>query len=293
MPVIEPSIRRNRAEWRDLSTSLDRALAIFDLVSEKRGGITNAELARRLSIPTSSCSYVLQRLERAGYLTRSEETRRYELGIKVLGLAHGVLRDTGLPGVADPILTEIAQKTGQVVIVAILHKNRITILRRTGLPELVDVDFEMGASFPAHATAIGKMLLARLPDVELHELLDSQQLVKRSPRTINSKADLIRNLEDIRRRGHSTSNGELFTRIRGLAVAIVDDAGQTCAGLTVAGPRLRLDDDEAIRAIHDGAALISKRFQETAARQRSLNSPVDVLTALHYSGADRLFRVSS
>jgi DNA-binding IclR family transcriptional regulator len=102
------------------------------------------------------------------------------------------------------------------VIVAILHKSRITILRRTGLPELVDVDFEMGSSFPAHATAIGKMLLARLPDVELHELLDSQQLVKRSPRTINSKADLIRNLEDIRRRGHSTSNGELYTRIRGL-----------------------------------------------------------------------------
>jgi DNA-binding IclR family transcriptional regulator len=288
MPFIDPSIRRNRAEWRDLSTSLDRALAIFDLISEKRSGITNADLARRLSIPTSSCSYVLQRLVRAGYLTRSEETRRYELGIKVLGLAHGVLRDTGLPGVADPILTEIARKTGQVVIVAILHKSRITILRRTGLPELVDVDFEMGSSFPAHATAIGKMLLARLPDVELHELLDSQQLVKRSPRTINSKADLIRNLEDIRRRGHSTSNGELYTRIRGLAVPIVDDAGQTCAGLTVAGPRLRLDDDQAIRVIHDGAALISKRLQETTAHQRSLNSPVDVLTALRYSGADRL-----
>jgi len=117
----------------------------------------------------------------------------------------------------------------------------------------VDVGFEMGASFPAHATAIGKMLLAQLPDADLFELLDSEQLVKRSPRTINSKADLIRNLEDIRRRGHSTSNGELFMRIRGLAVPIVDSAGQTCAGLTVAGPRLRLDDDGAIRAIHDGA----------------------------------------
>jgi DNA-binding IclR family transcriptional regulator len=174
----ESSIRRNRATWRDLRTSLDRALAILDLISENGGSITNAELARRLSIPTSSCSYVLQRLERARYLTRSEETRRYELGIKVLGLAHGVLRDTGMPGVVDPILTEVAEKTGQAVIVAILCKDRITILRRTGLPELVDVDFEMGASFTALTTAIGKMLLARLPDADLLELLDSRQLVK-------------------------------------------------------------------------------------------------------------------
>jgi len=288
VPFIESSIRRNRAAWRDLSTSLDRALAILDLVSENGGGVANAELVRRLSIPASSCSYVLQRLERAGYLTRSEETRRYGLGIKVLGLAHGVLRDTGLPEAVDPILTEIAEKTGQAVIVAILRKDRITILRRTGLPELVDVGFEMGASFPAHATAIGKMLLAQLPDADLFELLDSEQLVKRSPRTINSKADLIRNLEDIRRRGHSTSNGELFMRIRGLAVPIVDSAGQTCAGLTVAGPRLRLDDDGAIRAIHDGAALISKRLQETADHRRSLHSPFEVLTALRHAAPDRL-----
>nr|WP_257031338.1 IclR family transcriptional regulator C-terminal domain-containing protein [Edaphobacter lichenicola] len=146
----------------------------------------------------------------------------------------------------------------------------------------------MGSSFPAHATAIGKMLLARLSDADLRELLDSQQLVKRSPRTINSKDDLMRNLVDIRRRGHSTSNGELFMRIRGLAVPIMDDAGQTCAGLTVAGPRLRLDDDEAIRTIHDGAAMISKRLRETAEHRRSLNSPFDVLTALRHFAADRI-----
>lgn len=288
MTFSEDSTRRNRAERTDLSTSLDRALAILDLVSGNCRGATNAELARRLSIPTSSCSYVLQRLERAGYLTRSEETRRYELGIKVLGLAHGVLRDTGLPGIVDPILTEIAEKTGQAVIVAILCKDRITILRRTGLPELTGVDFEMGSSFPAHATAIGKMLLAQLSDADLRDLLDSQQLVKRSPRTINSKDDLMRNLVDIRKRRHSTSNGELYTRIRGLAVPVMDDSGQTCAGLTVAGPHLRLDDDGAIRAIHDGAAMISKRLRETSEQRRSLNSPFDVLTALRHFAADRI-----
>lgn len=286
MPLIEPSIRLNRAAQGDCGTSLDRALAILEMISQNAAGLANAEIARRLSIPSSSCSYVLQRLERVGYLTRSEDTRRYKLGIKVLGLAHGVMRDTGLPASVDPILAEIAEKTGQAVIVAILRKDRVTILRRTGLPELVDVDFEMGASFPAHATAIGKMLLARLPDADLLELLGSQHLVKQSPRTINSKDDLIRNLEDIRRRGHSTSNGELFTRIMGLAVPIVDGAGQTCAGLTVAGPRLRLDDDAAIRTIHDGATLISKRLQETAAHRRFLDSPFDVLTALRHSAAD-------
>lgn len=286
MLSIEPPSRRNRAAQGDSGTSLDRALTILELVAKNAAGLANAELARRLSIPSSSCSYVLQRLERAGYLTRSKGTRRYKLGIKVLGLAHGLIRDTGLPASVDPILAEIAEKTGQAVIVAILRRDRVTILRRTGLPELVDVDFEMGASFPAHATAIGKMLLAQLPDADLLELLGSQHLVKRSPRTINSRTELIRNLEGIRKRGHSTSNGELFMRIRGLAVPIVDGAGQTCAGLTVAGPRLRLDDDAAIQTIHDGATLISKRLQETAAQRRLLDSPFEVLTALRHSALD-------
>ena len=282
MPVLEPSDPPHPNKSNGLSTSLDRALVIFDLIAAKRGGLTNADLARRLEIPTSSCSYVLQRLEAAGYLTKCNESRRYELGVKVLGLAHGMLRETGLPGIAEPVLHEIAQTTGQAVIVAILHRSRITILRRTGLPELVDVDFEMGASFPAHATAIGKMLLARLPDPILHEFLDSQRLVRPSPRTINSKAELVRDLDGIRRRGHSVSNGELFAAIKGLAVPIVDHFGNTCAGLTVAGPRLRLDDDRAIRALHDGAALISKRLQG-ASSVRSVNSPADVLNALQFS----------
>jgi IclR family KDG regulon transcriptional repressor len=283
MPVLEPSDPATPNKSNGLSTSLDRALAIFEFIAAKPGGLTNADLARRLGIPTSSCSYVLQRLEAAGYLTKYDESRRYELGVKILGLAHGVLREAGLPSIAEPVLQEMAQTTGQAVILAILHRSRITILRRTGLPGLVDVDFEMGASFPAHATAIGKMLLARLPDAVLHELLDSQQLVRRSPKTINSKAELFRDLDGIRRRGHSTSNGELFARIKGLAVPIVDRGGDTCAGLTVAGPRLRLDDDHAIRALHDGAALISKRLQD-ASCLRSVNSPADVLKALQFSG---------
>lgn len=96
----------------------------------------------------------------------------------------------------------------------------------------------------------------------------------------------MRNLVAIRRRGHSTSNGELFVRIRGLAVPIIDDAGETCAGLTVTGPHLKLDDDGAIRAIHDGAAMISKRLREMSETRRSLHSPFNVLTALQHAGAD-------
>ena len=77
-------------------TSLDRALAILESAAQKPGGLTNAVIHRRLTIPTSSCSYILNRLEKAGYLRRSAFTRKYEMGLKILTLAHGALRDMGL-----------------------------------------------------------------------------------------------------------------------------------------------------------------------------------------------------
>ncbi len=80
-----------------LTKSLDRALLILELVSSRPGGWSNAELSRRLGMATSSCSYVLGHLERAGYLRRRAASGRYEIGIKMMTIAYGALGAFGLP----------------------------------------------------------------------------------------------------------------------------------------------------------------------------------------------------
>jgi IclR family transcriptional regulator, KDG regulon repressor len=249
-------------------TSLDRAMAILELASQRPGGLTNAEVHRRLGVATSSCSYVLRRLEDAGYLRRSPATRRYELGLKVLTLAHRALRDIGFRAIAEPVLHGLAKQTGFSGYIGVLQRGAIVIVARIDQPELAEIDFEIGVILPVHATAVGKLLLAHLKPNERRTILATSQLTKKSKNTIDSRERLIQDLDVIRRRGYSTSDGELYPGIRAIAAPISDAAGTVCAGLTLVGRNVALDDPEAIHTVKSASALISRRLTDAALSRR-------------------------
>src|SRR6266571_1851268 len=73
------------------STAVDRAITILEAAAERRDGLTNSEISRKLAIPKSSASYILRTLERRGFVRRDRETGRYRLGLKVLSLGRDVL----------------------------------------------------------------------------------------------------------------------------------------------------------------------------------------------------------
>src|SRR6267142_2621681 len=68
------------------ATAVERALNILEAAAQRRDGLTNSEISRKLGIPKSSASYILRTLERRGYLRRDAETARYRLGLKILSL---------------------------------------------------------------------------------------------------------------------------------------------------------------------------------------------------------------
>ena len=261
-------------------TSLDRALAILELASKRPGGFTNADLHRNLEVATSSCSYVLNRLESAGYLRRSPGTRKYELGLKVLTLAHGALHNMGLRTIAEPVLHDLVRRTGYSAYIGVLQKGAMVIVDKVEGPELADIDFEIGAVLPAHATAFGKMVLAHLKPNELRRLLTAHPLTKKTKFTIDSRERLMRELDAIRRRGYSTSNGELYSQIRVVAAPISDTAGSVCAALSLLGRDLAIDDPGIVQIVKAASAQISRRLTEAALSRRFLEEEVQVLSTI-------------
>src|SRR5260370_3471111 len=71
-----------------LAVAVERALNILEAAAQRRDGMTNSEISRKLTIPKSSASYILRTLERRGYLRREAETGRYRLGLKILSLRY-------------------------------------------------------------------------------------------------------------------------------------------------------------------------------------------------------------
>lgn len=216
------------------SNSLERALKLLEIIGHTPGGLNNKEISSQLHIATSSSSYILSRLERDGYVIR-EESGRYKIGLKVLALASGVLRELGFHYVAGPVLHRLTEATRLSSYMGVLDRNHVLVVEKVESPEFVKSEVDIGTELPSHSTSLGKMLIAHLPQNQLADLVEVIQLEAKTPYTILSKPEFRRHLEMVRREGFATSEEEAFSGTRSVAAPILDERGMVRAAISVAG----------------------------------------------------------
>jgi IclR family transcriptional regulator, KDG regulon repressor len=226
------------------TNSLERALLLLDIVEKTPGGLRHAEISRQLQIPRSSCSWILARLVRQGYLMQDEDTGRYKIGLKTIALARGALRELGFRAGAEPVLYKVASETGLAAGIGVLEAGHVLLVDRVEPPELAGQalvhnrtreDRAIGRELPAHSTALGKVLLAYLPRPELLLYLDEHALTRRTVKTIVSRDSLLLDLRKIRRRGYAIADGEHDPGLRAISAPIFDFTGATRAALSLNG----------------------------------------------------------
>jgi len=245
------------------TNSLERALLVLDLVARHRQGLTNAEISRRMRIAPSTCSYILARLEREGYVSRDKTTARYQIGLRILELAYGALRTVGHRPVVEPALHRLVEETRLTALVAVWLRGRAVVVDKLESPESIKLDVDIGYPLHAHSSALGKVLLAHLPSDELNQFLEEHGLPRRTAKTITSKARLLQELESVRARGYSVANGEEFSGGRAVAAPILDAFGRVCAAVSGAGPTLHpiwKCPEDAIRCVKAVAQQITRRW---------------------------------
>ncbi len=242
------------------STSLVRALAIMELIAHKPGGFSNAEISRRLNIATSTTSYILARLEREGYIKRTCGRGRYEIGLKVVALAHGALREMGLRKAAEPILHRLAAETRCSALIGVLERRLVMIVDKVEQPTLTRWDMDIGVRFPAHTTALGRVLLANLPQSEFKELFEQPTMTKGPQRTPTSTDRLLPELAQVKQRGYAISDGEVFVGVWAVAAPIFDSMGVVRAAVSATGTAGPQNVEDLIPPIVRSAREISLRL---------------------------------
>ena len=226
------------------TNSLERALLLLDLIEKTPGGLRHAEISRTLQIPRSSCSWILARLVRPGYLTHDEDTGRYKIGLKTIALARGALRELGFRASAEPVLYRVASETGLAAGIGVLEAGHVLLVDRVEPPELAGQILvhnrtreqrAIGRELPAHSTALGKVLLAYLPRAELLHYLDEHALTRRTARTIVSRDSLLHDLRKIRQRGYAIADGEHDPGLRAISAPVFDFTGVARAAISLNG----------------------------------------------------------
>lgn len=268
-----------------ITNSLERALALLELLEETPGGLRNVEISRRMRIPKSTCSYIMARLEQRGYLTRDEPTGRYKIGLTPVALAHGALREIGVRSIAEPALYKLASETGLSAGIGVLERGRVLIIDRVEGAEFVRdavqiadgvplrwaggsrkyrirEDRDIGRELPAHSTALGKVLMAHLPRQQVLELIAERGLARHTRKTIVSRARLLRELEQVRKQGYATADEEHHAGIRSVAAPIYGASAVVSAGVALNGSLAETawrDPDALVERVKAAGREISRR----------------------------------
>ena len=202
-----PSLREPR-----YSQSLERGLAILGCFTPKRPVLGIADIADELGMSRSTTHRYVITLVALGYLEQGA-SRKYRLGLKVTDLGMSALNSTGLREHAHPYLEELRQRTSYTASLAVLEGTEILYVDRARSfrrgQNQVDLGIGLGSRLPAHCTAMGKLLLANLPEDEQSDLLATMKLTKPGPNTITSKKALRDELDQIHEENFAVDDQEL------------------------------------------------------------------------------------
>lgn len=221
--------------------SLVRAAALLEAAARRPEGAALGELAAATGLHTSTAFHLVRTLLALGFLDQDPASRLYRIGSRLFVLAAGALDEARLVAAAGPILERLAQETGATAHLAVRSGEEIVVIARARAPGLLQLAERPGASRPAHATAIGKCLLAALPAEERARLVGRLPLEPFTLATITEPARLLEELERVAAEGVAFDRGELDPEIRCAAVGVADFAGRCVAALGLSGPAFRLD----------------------------------------------------
>ena len=220
---------------------LARALQVLFVFSANRSEWTLEDLATELELNKTSLLRIVRTLESERFLLKRGQT--YRLGPRVLDLANVYLSTLTVHRVSRPYMEQLAQVCQQTVSLATLEATEVVYIAIEQAQREVGIQSEIGGRHAAHATALGKVMLADLTDDAVRELYEGVELVRLTHRTIVELEKLIDRLHEVRTLGYALDDEERGIGIRCIAAPIYGRDGRVIAGLSLAGPIFHMTEE--------------------------------------------------
>lgn len=229
--------------------SVHKALQVLEAVAKEPGGITVREVSERLNFPYATAHRLLQTLKKAGYVEYESTEKVYRIGPQLINLYRPAPHLADLGRLAYPYLSRLSAEAQETAHLATRSGHEVIYLD-TVLPQSSFVMYTpVGARAPVHSTALGKAMVAFLPDQEIHELLQRYTFQKLTPNTIESAESMWREIEAIRSRGFAFDREESTLGVRCVASVVVNRIGYPVAAISVSTASHRLQREEAVNAL--------------------------------------------
>jgi IclR family pca regulon transcriptional regulator len=220
---------------REVMGGLAKGLEVLRTFSRTKPHMTLSEIAARAGLPAATARRCLNTLEELGYVARSG--RQFMLRPPVLEIGAVYLDSMDIPTITRTKLEEIALATHGLAGLAVLSGTGVVLVARASTrTDPLQVDAHIGTRFPAHTTAMGKVLLAGLSPEKLAAYFAKAKLEPITSHTITDSAVLTQQIEAARRDGYAKSEEEVASAVAGIAVPVHDGTGNVVASLGIGVP---------------------------------------------------------
>jgi DNA-binding IclR family transcriptional regulator len=241
-----------------MSQSLDRALTL--LTELARGPKTLDQLAETVDVHKSTVLRLLRTLESRRFVQRTDP-RHYRLGTALFDLANRALEDRDVRRSVAPALRWLNELTGHTVHLASYEGGEAVYIDKYDGRHSVRMYSRIGRRAPLHCTAVGKVLLAELPEPDRRSIVESMDYPKLTANTITNPTDYLAELDRVRIKGYALDNAEHEDFIHCAAAPIRSADGTVLAAVSMSVPKMLLDLDgllaqipHLLRAAHEASA---------------------------------------
>jgi DNA-binding IclR family transcriptional regulator len=232
------------------SKSLQKALRILVHMGQHGPELGITQMAAALDLNKTTVYRLLSAMGKFDLIEKNPQSDRYRLGLKLHELGAKALESRTLRGEARRFLNELGSRSKESVSLAVPTLDGVMCVDRFDPANtIITVRTPIGARFSAHATAIGKVVLAYLPDRDVDAILRVNGLPRFTAATRTKLSALKHDLRAVRDRGYSLDEQELERGLSGVAVPVLYRETKLVAAVGIAGPTLRFEGKELVQKI--------------------------------------------
>lgn len=221
-----------------MSQSLDKALTLLKGLA--REAKTLDQLAEEIGVHKSTVLRLLRTLE-SHHFVRREGTRYYRLGSALFDLANQALEDRDVRRSSQPALAALNQRTGHTVHLATYEEGEVVYIDKYEGHHSVRMYSRIGKRAPLHCTAVGKVLVAAMPQPRRETIAEAIDYVVLTTNTIRDAPAFLAELDKVAERGYAVDNAEHEDFIHCIAAPVRGPNGEVLAAASMSVPKVLLD----------------------------------------------------
>jgi IclR family pca regulon transcriptional regulator len=251
---------RERESDKETVQGLRRGFAVIKAFSAEAPALSISQVASKTGFTRAVARRYVRTLEELGCVVQAGSL--YTLTPKVLDLGFTYLATLDVAQVAQPVMETVVERLHESCSVAVLDTPDTVYVARVPAKRIMSISLVVGSRLPAHATSMGKVLLAYLPADKLDAYFRAATLRRLTRRTICDEATLRGALKDVRSQGWAINDQDCEDGIRTIAAPLFDRINNVVAAINVSAHASRVSMKELKRSylpvLLDAADHISK-----------------------------------